>query len=106
MLNNFIPIITGIYLFCALSNINKSLRNTNDAQVNVKAMALHATSFGLYMASTFILVIVYFMYAQLNIVEYSTFRICLAITFIFSALSQIVLSIIFWELGKKPEAPR
>ena len=53
----FTPIISGIYLFIALYKINKSVRNQDDLQVNLKAMALHATSFGFFMASVLLFMI-------------------------------------------------
>ena len=49
-----IPIMSGVYLFTALYFIRRSLRN----EVNIKAMILHATSFGFYMASVLLYVCV------------------------------------------------
>ena len=57
----FVPIISGIYLFTALYEINKSVKTQEDTKVNLKAMALHATSFGLFMASTLAYMFVYVM---------------------------------------------
>ena len=57
----FVPIISGIYLFMALFKINKSVKSQEDTQVNLKTMALHATSFGLFMVSTIFYMYVYVM---------------------------------------------
>ena len=57
----FVPITSGIYLFTALYKINKSVKSQDDTQVNLKAMALHATSFGLFMASTLCYMFFYVM---------------------------------------------
>ena len=48
----FLPIISGLVLFCALCKIGSSLKTRNDAKVNIKAMIYHATSFGIYMVSS------------------------------------------------------
>ena len=56
MVSISLPIISGILLFCALYNIYKSVKTQNETQVNLKAMSLHATSFGLYMVSVLIVV--------------------------------------------------
>ena len=42
----------------ALYKIKQSLKTQNDAQANIKAMTLHATSFGLYMLSACVLIAV------------------------------------------------
>jgi uncharacterized membrane protein len=55
----FVPTTSGVYLFTALYKINKSVKSQDETQVNLKAMALHATSFGLFMASTLFLMFVY-----------------------------------------------
>ena len=39
----------------ALYKIKQSLKTQNDAQANIKAMTLHATSFGLYMLGVVLL---------------------------------------------------
>ena len=54
------PILSGAFLFTALYLIRKSVGN--NSQVNIKAMTLHATSFGLYMASVLLLIFVVAMY--------------------------------------------
>ena len=48
-ISEFIPIITGVYLFTALHFIRKYKRH--EVQINAKVMTLHAASFALYMAS-------------------------------------------------------
>jgi hypothetical protein len=45
----------------ALYKINKSVKSQDDTQINIKAMALHATSFGLFMASTLLFMFVIVM---------------------------------------------
>ena len=62
----FVPITSGIYLFTALYKINKSVKSQDDTQVNLKAMALHATSFGLFMASTLCYMFFYVMYSYFH----------------------------------------
>ena len=84
------PILSGAFLFTALYLIRKSVGN--NSQVNIKAMTLHATSFGLYMASVLLWLCFYYMD------ENYTY---LGITYICASLSQAVLCIIFWDLGKK-----
>ena len=49
--------ISGCVLFYALYKIKQSLKNQPDTLVNIKAMTLHATSFGLYMLSAAILAV-------------------------------------------------
>ena len=56
----FIPILSGAFLFTALYLIRKSVGN--NSQVNIKAMTLHATSFGLYMASVLLYIFVDYMW--------------------------------------------
>ena len=90
----FTPIFFGVFLFSALFLIRKSVGN--DSQINIEAMTLHATSFGLYMASVLL-----FIYAYVWNPPNKTYSICLGITYICSSLSQAVLCIIFWDLGKK-----
>ena len=53
------PILSGAFLFTALYLIRKSVGN--NSQVNIKAMTLHATSFGLYMASVLLCIYVYIL---------------------------------------------
>ena len=102
MATYFVPITSGIYLFTALYKINKSVKSQDDTQVNLKAMALHATSFGLFMASTLFFMFFYFIYNYFDkMIKIEI--ISDGITKISSSLAQIVLCIIFWELGKKRE---
>jgi hypothetical protein len=82
----------------ALYKINKSVKSQDDTQVNLKAMALHATSFGLFMASTLLLIFVYFM-DYFGKMTYKALYISNGATIICSSLAQIVLCLIFWELG-------
>ena len=79
------------------------MKNKNDAQINIKAMSLHATSFGLYMLCIFIMVFVYVMYQFMQKMGFIPYNICLSTTYICSSISQMVLCVIFWELGKKRE---
>ena len=58
----FTPILSGAFLFTALYLIKKSVGN--NSQVNIKAMTLHATSFGLYMASVLLWICIYSMYTN------------------------------------------
>ena len=62
----FAPITSGVYLFMALYKINKSVKSQEDTQVNLKAMALHATSFGLFMITTSFYMFVYVMSFYFN----------------------------------------
>ena len=64
------PILSGAFLFTALYLIRKSVGN--NSQVNIKAMTLHATSFGLYMAS--VLLCIYASFSPKITAE--TFYIC------------------------------
>ena len=95
----FIPIMSGIYLFTALYFLSKF--KPNEYQLNLKAMSLHATSFGLYMVSDLLFIYGYIMYRYLQKMKYETLEICWGITYICSALSQAILCIIFWKLGEK-----
>jgi hypothetical protein len=94
----FVPIISGVYLFTALYKINKSVKSQDDTQVNLKAMALHATSFGLFMASTLFFIFVYVMDYYFDRMTGKVFYISGGATIICSSLAQIVLCFIFWEL--------
>ena len=51
-----LSITSGCVLFYALYKIKQSLKTQPDAHANIKAMTLHATSFGLYMLSAVMLV--------------------------------------------------
>ena len=93
--------MSGVYLFTALYFLSKFARN--DFQVNIKAMTLHATSFALYMASALLFMYAYVMWRYLSRMKYETTLICFGITYICSSISQAVLCIIFWKLGKKRE---
>jgi hypothetical protein len=97
----FVPIVSGIYLFTALYLIKKSVGN--GSQVNIKAMTLHATSFGLYMVSVLLFIFIWLMYLYSAYIDDEAYSICLGITSICSSLSQAVLCIIFWDLGRKKE---
>ena len=88
------PILSGAFLFTALYLIRKSVGN--NSQVNIKAMTLHATSFGLYMAS----VLLYSYAWNSPKISGKTYNIIFGITYICASLSQAVLCIIFWDLGK------
>ena len=98
----FMPIMSGVYLFTALYFLSKFARK--DYQINIKAMTLHATSFALYMASALLYMYAFVMVAYLSRMKYETMLICFGITYICSSLSQAVLCIIFWKLGKKRES--
>ena len=52
-----LSITSGCVLFYALYKIKQYLKTKPDAQANIKAMSLHATSFGLYMLSAAILAV-------------------------------------------------
>ncbi len=93
----FIPIMSGVYLFTALYFLSKFKHN--EYQLNLKAMSLHATSFGLYMVSDLLFIYAYIMYRYLQKMKYETLEICWGITYICSALSQAILSSSFgnWE---------
>ena len=99
LITEFMPIITGLYLFTALYFLSKYARN--DYQINIKAMTLHATIFALYMASALLFMYPFVKYALLSVMTEKTCLICFGITYICSSLSQTVLCIIFWKLGKK-----
>ena len=43
--------ISGIFLVCALCKIKSVARSQGNSQINTFAMTLHATAFGLYLAS-------------------------------------------------------
>ena len=60
LVTEFIPIMSGVYLFTALYFLRKFVRD--DYEVNFKAMSLHATSFGLYMASVLLYIFVNYMW--------------------------------------------
>ena len=94
-ISEFIPIITGVYLFTALHFIRKYKRN--EVQINAKVMTLHAASFALYMASILLWIYGY----DSKKIHVKTELICGGIVDICSSLSQVVLCIIFWDLGKK-----
>ena len=64
-------------------------------------MTLHATSFALYMFSFVLYLIVYLMYDYRRTISSRAYLICYGITLLCSALSQLVLCVIFWDLGKK-----
>ena len=59
-ISEFIPIITGVYLFTALHFIRKYKRH--EVQINAKVMTLHAASFALYMASMLLFLYSYVVY--------------------------------------------
>lgn len=94
-----IPIMSGVYLFTALYFIGKFKRI--DYQVNFKSMTLHAASFGLFMASALLFMCAFVMYAYFSKITADAYYKCYGIVFICSSLSQVVLCIIFWDLGKK-----
>ena len=83
----FSPITSGIYLFTALYKINKSVRNHEDTQVNLKAMALHATSFGLFMVSTMLFMYVYIMAKYFDRMTGPVYNISVGITNICSSIA-------------------
>ncbi len=83
----------------ALYKINKSVKSQDYTQVNLKAMALHATSFGLFMASTLFFMFVFVMDVYFDRMKGKAFYISDGVTIICSSLAQIVLCLIFWELG-------
>ena len=66
-------------------------------------MTLHATSFGLYMASVLLFICIYVMFTYFKSITDKTYRTCYGIVFVCSSLSQAVLCLIFWDLGKKRE---
>ena len=74
MITIFVPIVSGVYLFTALYLIKKSVQN--DSQVNIKAMTLHATSFGLYMASVLLFIYVFVMDQYFKKISMETDLIC------------------------------
>jgi hypothetical protein len=55
-----IPVMSGVFLFTALYKIRKDILR-NHYRINIKAMTLHATSFGLFMASILIYLCAYVM---------------------------------------------
>ena len=97
----FVPILSGVYLFTALYFIRKYKRN--EVQVNIKAMALHATSFALYMVSLSLYLYVDVKSIYFKEVPYKTYLTSLGVTYLCSSLSQAILCIILWDLGKKRE---
>ena len=99
-ITNLTPIMSGLFLFTALYLIRKSVGN--NSQLNIKAMTFHAASFGLYMASVLLYVYVFII---ANKISTKTFTIFSGITKICEYLSQAVLCLIFWDLGKK-KAPK
>ena len=53
-----LPMISGLFLFCALCKIYNSMKKQqNETQVNIKAMTLHATSFAIYMVSVVLVLV-------------------------------------------------
>ena len=74
MITIFVPIVSGVYLFTALYLIKKSVQN--DSQVNIKAMTLHATSFGLYMASVLLFIYVFVMDQYFKKISLETDLMC------------------------------
>jgi hypothetical protein len=64
-------------------------------------MTLHATSFGLFMASTLIYIGAFIIQVYFWGMTERSFTICQGVTYICSSLSQVVLCIICWDLGKK-----
>jgi uncharacterized membrane protein len=82
----FVPIISGIYLFVALYKISKNLRSNHQIQVNIKAMALHATSFGAFMASCLIYIYVFASY-KFGETDEKVYHRVSGLTYIFSSLS-------------------
>ena len=98
-ITEFIPIITGVYLFTALHFIRKYKRH--EVQINAKVMTLHAASFALYMASILLFLYVFVMSVYFSKITFKSRLICQGIVDICSSLSQVVLCIIFWDLGKK-----
>ena len=97
----FTPILSGVYLFTALYWISKSVGN--NSQIDIKAMTLHATSFGLYMVSVLLFIYIYVMSVTTQNTSTKTYVTFWGITYICSCLSQAVLCMIFWDLGKKKE---
>ena len=91
--------MSGIYLFTALYFLFKFARD--DYQVNIKAMILHATSFALYMASALLCMYAFVMWRYLLRMTDETYHIIWGITYICLSLSQAVLCIVFWKLGKE-----
>jgi hypothetical protein len=75
------------------------VKSRDDTQVNLKAMALHATSFGLFMASTLLFMFVYIMDIYFGRMTGKVYIITDGATIICSSLAQIVLCLIFWELA-------
>ena len=67
-------------------------------------MILQATSFGLYMAGLIIEFVAYFMFKYFGKISYKAELNCYGIYYICLSLSQIVLCMIFWELGKKRQS--
>ena len=95
----FVPIFSGVYLFTALYYIGRFVRD--DYEINLKAMTLHATSFGFYMASVLLYICAFVLFYYFQMVTVKTYLICMGIVFICSSLSQVVLCVIFLDLGKK-----
>ena len=67
-------------------------------------MILQATSFGLYMAGLIIAFVAYLMYYNFGKISVKAYIDCYGIYYICLFLSQIVLCMIFWELGKKRQS--
>ena len=81
------PITSGIYLFTALYTINKSVKSQENTQVNLKAMALHATSFGMFMVSILYFLFVYVMANYFNRMTGKVYFISAGIDMITSSLA-------------------
>jgi hypothetical protein len=88
--------ISGIYLFIALYKIYKVMSVKNAGSVNIKAMTVHAMSFGLYMFSLVCSLAIYGFVSEtngLNMYAWTFNDIC-------AFASQILLSMILWDLAK------
>ena len=72
-ITEFIPIITGVYLFTALHFIRKYKRH--EVQINAKVMTLHAASFALYMASILLWLYAYVMSTYFSKITLKTYFI-------------------------------
>ena len=89
--------ISGIYLFVALYKIYKVMNAQNAGSVNIKAMTVHAMSFGLYMFSLVCALVVYGLVSETNV---NLNLDALIFMDICAFVSQILLSLILWDLSK------
>ena len=95
-----LEVLSGACLIYAVFQINRYVKSSTDSNINKRALLLHASAFGLYLASVIVLDSCY-AYYQINQDALSVYLNSEIFWAVASFLSQGFLCAIFWDLGRK-----